>query len=213
MKKKTEATKSENPVDAEKNEDQEFESINAESEEVSQEEVSKEDVSEEKVAENDFQIENKKLSDENSQLKDENSKLKNEMDALKDRLLRMSAEYENFRKRTSKEKEGIYTDACEDVLCAVFPVVDNLERAYNVQGSVDDLKKGIEMTLRQFNDVLSKLDVEEVPADGQFDPNIHNAVMHIEDNQFENNQIVEVFQKGYKRGNKILRHSMVKVAN
>lgn len=206
MKKKIEVTSSENPVDAEKNEDQEFETINTEEDSEAESKKPEDDNS-------DLKEENLKLSDENSKLIDENSKLKNELDALKERILRLSAEYENFRKRTSKEKEGMYTDACEDVLCAIFPIMDNLERAYSVQGSTDDLKKGIEMTLRQFSDALSKLDVEEVPAEGQFDPNIHNAVMHIEDSQFENNQIVEVFQKGYKRGNKILRHSMVKVAN
>jgi len=153
------------------------------------------------------------LKVQNKKFDEENIKLTNEIDALKERMLRLNAEYENFRKRTAKEKEGIYTDACEDVLKNMLPVLDNLERALSVGGSVDDLKKGIEMTVRQFQDGLTKVQVEEVPGDGDFDPNLHNAVMHIEDEQFDKNQIVEVFQKGYKRGDKVLRHSMVKVAN
>ena len=153
------------------------------------------------------------LKTQNKKFDEENIKLTNEIDALKERMLRLNAEYENFRKRTAKEKEGIYTDACEDVLKNMLPVLDNLERALSVGGSVDDLKKGIEMTVRQFQDGLTKVQVEEVPGDGDFDPNLHNAVMHIEDEQFDKNQIVEVFQKGYKRGDKVLRHSMVKVVN
>ena len=133
--------------------------------------------------------------------------------AFKDKLLRTTAEYENFRKRTAKEKEGIYTDACADVLKEILPVLDNLERAISVEGSGEDIKKGIEMTVRQFNDAFVKLEVEEIATEGEFDPNFHNAVMHVEDENFGNNEIVEVFQKGYKKGNKVLRHSMVKVAN
>lgn len=155
----------------------------------------------------------RRIKNENSRLADENKKLSNEIETLKDRLMRTSAEYENFRKRTAKEKEGIYTDACEDVLKNMLPVLDNLERALTANGSVDDLKKGIEMTIRQFNDSLGKLQVEEIATDGEFDPNLHNAVMHMDDEAYGKNAIVEVFQKGYKRGNKVLRHSMVKVAN
>lgn len=153
------------------------------------------------------------LQSSNRKLLDENNKLENELSAMKERIVRITAEYDNFRKRTAKEKEGIYTDACEDVLKNMFPVLDNLERASNVNGSIDDIKKGIDMTIRQFNDSLSKLQVEEVPTDQGFDPNMHNAVMHIEDENFGQKAVVEVFQKGYKRGEKVLRYSMVKVAN
>lgn len=145
--------------------------------------------------------------------KDEIKKLNNEMDALKDRLLRITAEYENFRKRTAKEKEGIYTDACFDVLKEVLPVVDNVERAATSDGSIEDLKKGIEMTMKGLQGALEKLGVEEIDASSDFDPNLHQAVMHIEDESIEANQIVEVFIKGYKRGEKVIRHSVVKVAN
>ncbi len=153
------------------------------------------------------------VKEENQKLLDENNKIKNENEALKDRLARLNAEYDNFRKRTSKEKEGIYTDACEDVLKEMLPVLDNLERAISVEGSAEDIKKGIEITIKQFGSALEKLSVEEISNEGEFDPNFHNAVMHIEDDQYGKNQVVEVFQKGYKRGDKVLRYGMVKVAN
>lgn len=146
-------------------------------------------------------------------LKDENKKLNNEVDALKERLLRLTAEYENYRKRTAKEKDGIYTDACTDVLKEIIPVVDNLERALAVDGSVDDLKKGIEMTIKGFQGSLDKLGVEEIDTTAGFDPNLHQAVMHIQDDSFEKNSVAEVFLKGYKRGDKVIRFTMVKVAN
>ncbi|WP_446898743.1 nucleotide exchange factor GrpE [Clostridium sp. LBM24168] len=155
----------------------------------------------------------KSLKDKNKNLKDENNKIKSEFETLKDRLSRTVAEYDNFRKRTAKEKEKIYTDVCEDVLKEVLPVLDNLERAVSIEGNAEDLKKGIEMTMKQFNDALRKLDVEEIPVDSGFDPHLHNAVMHIEDEKYDKNSIVEVFQKGYKKGDKVIRYSMVKVAN
>lgn len=153
------------------------------------------------------------LQTSNKKLEEERAKLENEANAYKEKLLRLNAEYDNYRKRTAKEKEGIYTDACEDVLKNMFPVLDNLERAASVNGSAEDIKKGIEMTIRQFKDSLQKLLVEEIPTAEGFDPNLHNAVMHVEDESVGENEIVEVFQKGYKRGDKVLRHSMVKVAN
>ncbi|MGG7057061.1 nucleotide exchange factor GrpE [Clostridium nigeriense] len=146
-------------------------------------------------------------------LKDENKKLNNELEALKERLLRLTAEYDNYRKRTAKEKEGIYTDACTDVLKEMIPVLDNLERAISVEGSVEDIKKGIEMTIKGFKASFEKLGVEEIDATGEFDPNYHQAVMHIEDENLGANSVAEVFQKGYKRGDKVIRYSVVKVAN
>ena len=155
----------------------------------------------------------KNMSKKMKKLQEENMKLENDVVDVKDKLLRTMAEYENFRKRTAKEKEGIYTDACADVLKEVLPVLDNLERALSVEGCTEDLRTGVEMTVRQFNEAFVKLGVEELAPKGEFDPNLHNAVMHIEDEQYGANEIVEVFQKGYKRANKVLRHSMVKVAN
>lgn len=153
------------------------------------------------------------LKSQNEKLVRENNKINSENEALKDRLARTVAEYENFRKRTSKEKESIYTNACADILKETLPVLDNLERAITVDGNIEDLKKGIEMTIKQFNDALEKLNVEEIETDGEFDPNMHNAVLHVDDEQYGKNEVVEVFQKGYKREDKVLRHSVVKVAN
>jgi len=154
-----------------------------------------------------------KLEDENRTLKDELKKINNMLSTVQEKHLRLTAEYDNYRKRTVKEKENIYTDSCADVLKEFLPVLDNLERAVEAEGNIDELRKGVEMTLKQFYSALEKLNVEEIPTEGSFDPNIHNAVMHIESKEFGNNEIVEVFQKGYRRGEKVLRYSMVKVAN
>jgi len=144
---------------------------------------------------------------------EENKKLREELDTTKDRLLRLTAEYDNYRKRTIKEKEGIYSDAYIDVLKEIIPILDNLERAVAADGNIDDLKKGIEMTIKGCKDSFVKLGVEEIDATGEFDPNLHNAVMHIEDENLDKNVVAEVFQKGYKKDEKIIRHTMVKVAN
>lgn len=164
----------------------------------------------------DFNFENEQENPTNLEIESlmkEKEELSKELEDLKDKLARMAAEYDNYRKRTAKEKEGIYTDACADVLKELLPVKDNLERAVEVDGKLEDLKTGVNMTIRQFKDGLEKLGVDEIVTDGEFDPKYHNAVMHIEDKEYDKNVIVEVFQKGYKKGNKILRYSMVKVAN
>ena len=145
-------------------------------------------------------------------LKDENKKLSNELDALKDRLLRLTAEYDNYRKRTAKEKEGIYTDACTDVLKEVLPVADNLERALAVDGSVEDIKKGVEMTIKGFLNSLEKLGVEEIDTTNGFDPNVHQAISVVEDANLNTNDVAQVYQKGYKKDEKVIRYSMVTVA-
>lgn len=171
---------------------------------------------EEQVVEESQENDTKKEEDELEMFKktkDENKKLTNELETLKDRLLRVTAEYENYRKRTAKEKEGIYTDACIDVLKEIVPNLDNLERAVEANGSVEDMKKGVEMTLKGFQTALEKLGVEEIETEEGFDPNLHQAVMHIEDENLDNNSVAEVFMKGYKRGDKVIRHSVVKVAN
>ncbi|HCW54162.1 MAG TPA: nucleotide exchange factor GrpE [Clostridium sp.] len=151
--------------------------------------------------------------DELAMMKEKNEKLQEELDATKDRLLRLTAEYDNYRKRTAKEKEGIYSDAYVDVVKEILPIIDNLERAVAAEGSIEDLKKGVEMTMKGCKDAFAKLGVEEIDANGEFDPNFHNAVMHIEDENLGKNVVAEVFQKGYKKDNKIIRHTMVKVAN
>lgn len=180
--------------------------------EESKEEVTsdeKEELTEDKVSEESNEDELEMLRKN----KDKVKKLTNEVEALKDRLLRVTAEYENFRKRTAKEKEGIYTEACVDVLKEIIPVVDNLERAMIAEGSVEDIKKGIEMTMKGLQGSFEKLGVEEIDTSKEFDPNLHQAVMHVEDENFDKNSVAEVFMKGYKRGEKVIRHSVVKVAN
>ena len=184
-------------------------------EEVFQEDVAEEILENEEVAQEES-TNGESEEDELAMLrknKDEVKRLNNEVEALKDRLLRVTAEYENYRKRTAKEKEGIYTDSCADVIKEILPVVDNLERALAADGSVEDLKKGIEMTIKGLQSSFDKLGVEEIDATGEFDPKYHQAVMHIEDENFGANSIAEVFQKGYKRGEKIIRYTVVKVAN
>lgn len=136
-------------------------------------------------------------------LKEENKKLSNELDALKDRLLRLTAEYDNYRKRTAKEKEGIYTDACTDVLKEILPVADNLERALAVEGNVEDLKKGVEMTVKGLLNSLEKLGVEEIDTTNGFDPNVHQAISVVEDANLNTNDVAQVYQKGYKKGEKV----------
>ncbi|MBE6064623.1 MAG: nucleotide exchange factor GrpE [Clostridium cochlearium] len=187
--------KEENLEEAELNEDKEFEEIENEEKDLNSSE------------------DKNKLEEVISELKDENEKLNNEVEALKDRLLRISGEYDNYRKRTDKEKESLYVEACEDVLKEMLPVLDNLERAILAKGDIEDLKKGVDMTLKQFEDSFKKLGVEEISTENGFDPNLHNAVMHVEDSQYGEKEIVEVFLKGYKKGDKVIRHSMVKVAN
>ncbi|MGL4874521.1 MAG: nucleotide exchange factor GrpE [Clostridium sp.] len=145
--------------------------------------------------------------------KEENEKLSNELETLKERLLRLTAEYENYRKRTSKEKEGIYADAYVDVLKEIVPNLDNIERALASEGDLETLKQGVEMTLKGFNTSLEKLGVTEIDTANGFDPNFHNAIMHVEDPEFGANTVAEVFMKGYQKGDKIIRHSMVKTAN
>lgn len=132
-----------------------------------------------------------------------------------DKFLRTLAEYDNFRKRSQKEKEAAFGDTKASVLSELLPVLDNFERAVsNKDASLEDYQKGIDMIFGQFNDILKKLGVEQFGEAGdEFDPNIHNAVMHIDDENEKENVIVDVFSKGYRLGDRILRPAMVKVAN
>lgn len=145
--------------------------------------------------------------------KEENKKIANENEALKERLLRMTAEYDNYRKRTVKEKEGIYADAYIDVLKEIVPNIDNIERAIASEGDLETLKQGVEMTLKGFKNSFEKLGVTEIDTENGFDPNYHNAIMHVEDPELGTNVVAEVFMKGYQKGDKVIRHSMVKTAN
>lgn len=189
------------------------ETLNEEIKEETAEEVENTENAE-NSSENSSEDELKELKKELMLLRDKQKKLENENEAYKERLTRIAAEYDNYRKRTDKEKERIYTDACEDVLKQMLLVLDNLERAVAVQGtSVEALKTGVDMTIKQFIDALKKLGVEEIETEDGFDPNLHQAVMHVQDENFGENSVAEVFQKGYKKGDKVIRFTMVKVAN
>lgn len=133
----------------------------------------------------------------------------------KEKYLRMLAEYDNFRRRTAKEKETIYTDAATDTIKEILPVVDTLERAaagLSPEDAESPLGKGITMTLKAAEDALAKMGVEPVPTE-VFDPTLHNAVMHVEDDTRGEGEIVAVFQRGYRKGDHIIRYAMVQVAN
>ena len=147
--------------------------------------------------------------------------LMDELEALKDqaarqeeKYLRLAAEYDNFRKRSQKEKDSLGQDVRGSTAAAFLPVYDNLERALKQETADEAYKKGVEMTMTQLKEVLTKLGIEEIPALGEpFDPNLHNAVMHVEDEGAGENTIVDVFQTGFKSGDKVVRFAMVKVAN
>ena len=140
--------------------------------------------------------------------------LKNQVAQQEDKFLRLAAEYDNYRRRTAKEKESIWSEAKADAAVAFLPVYDNLERALKQETADEAFKKGVEMTMTQLKEILAKLGIEEIPALGAtFDPNFHNAVMHVEDESAGENTIVDVFQAGFKSGDKVIRFAMVKVAN
>ena len=146
-------------------------------------------------------------------LKAEIEALKNEAKEKDDKYLRLAAEYDNFRRRSKAEREGVYSDAYADAVNQILPIIDNLERAEGFD-SAEEVKKGVVMILNGAKEALSKMGVEEIEAQGkEFDPNVHNAVMHTEDESFGENVICAVLQKGYKRGDKIIRYAMVQVAN
>ncbi len=131
-----------------------------------------------------------------------------------EKFLRLAAEYDNYRKRSQKEKESAWAAAKAETVLAFLPVYDNLERAMKQETADEAYKKGVEMTMSGLREVLAKLGVEEIPALGEsFDPNLHNAVMHVEDEAAGENTIVEVFQAGFQAGGKVIRFAMVKVAN
>ena len=132
----------------------------------------------------------------------------------KDQFLRLAAEYDNYRKRTAKEKENLWTEAKADTVQAFLPVYDNLERALKQDTADEAFKKGVEMTMNQLKEVFAKLGVTEIDAQGKpFDPNLHNAVMHIEDDNLGENTVAQVFQAGFMLGEKVIRFAMVQVAN
>ena len=140
--------------------------------------------------------------------------LEKEKADLNDKFLRICAEYDNFRKRSQKEKDALYGDIKANTVTQFLPVYDNLERALKQNTEDEAYKKGVEMIMTQFCTTLEKMGVTEIKCLGEkFDPTMHNAVMHVDDEEKGENEIVEVFQKGFKLGDKVIRFAMVKVAN
>lgn len=146
-----------------------------------------------------------------------NEKLKKkqeELDEITDRYKRVLAEFENFKKRSSKERENLYNSILSDIISTMLPVIDNLEKAAEVQTDDSNYKQGVELVLKQFQDVLKNKGVEEIEAVGKtFDPELHEAVSSVIDENLGEKEIKEDYRKGYKIGNKVIRHSMVVVAN
>ena len=138
-----------------------------------------------------------------------------QLESVKDQFVRLTAEYDNYRKRTVKEKDALYQDAKADTVRAFLAVYDNLERAVAAPGDEDSPhKKGLEMIFHQYQDILKNLGVTEIEAQGQpFDPEKHNAVMHIEDENLGESVVAQVFQAGFMLGDKVIRHAIVQVAN
>jgi len=159
------------------------------------------------------------ISDESDELRTIREQLDTKVKQCEEylnKLQRTMAEFDNFKKRTAKEKTEIYTEAVSEAVGAFLPVIDNLERAIQVSDSAcgNSLKEGIEMVYRQFKEVMKNMGIDEIGGVGEmFDPNLHNAVMHITDESYGENVIVEEFQKGYILKDRVIRHSMVKVAN
>lgn len=140
---------------------------------------------------------------------------KKQYNELNDKFVRLAAEYDNFRKRSAREREAAHSDAVSYAVKALLPTYDNLERALKVETSDAEYKKGVEMTMTQLVDSLKSIGVEKITSDvgTEFDPNFHNAVMHIENEELGESVIAEVFQQGFKIGDKVIRHAMVQVAN
>ncbi len=137
-----------------------------------------------------------------------------EKQALQEKYMRLAAEYDNFRKRSQKERESLFTEAKNDALCAMLPVYDNVERALRQPCQDEAYAEGVKMIMRQLEETFQKLGVTEIEAEGvPFDPNKHNAVMHVEDESLGESTVAEVFQKGFMIGEKVVRFAMVKVAN
>ena len=184
------------------------------------EEAKTEEASEEQEAETEEQIEDQteeKASKKFFGKKDKKDKKDEKIEELTDRLTRQMAEFDNFRKRTEKEKSQMYEVGAKDIIEKILPVVDNFERGLDAvpeEKKEDPFIQGMEKVYKQFLTVLESMDVKPIEAVGNpFDPNFHNAVMHVEDENFGENEVAEEFQKGYMYRDSVVRHSMVKVAN
>lgn len=141
-------------------------------------------------------------------------KTQEELDELTDRYKRVLAEFENFKKRSTKERDGLYNSILGDVITGILPIMDNLEKAVDAKTEDENYKQGVELVLKQLKEFLNKQGVEEIPGVGTtFDPEVHEAISSIVDENLGEKEIKEEYRKGYKIGNKIIRHSLVVVAN
>ena len=175
----------------------------------------KEEAAQEETAED---MTNDETAEDAAEEKSKEEELEEKLREQTDKYMRLYAEFDNFQKRSQREKDARYADAVIDTVAAILPIGDNLERALQTEVSSEDavkFKEGVEMVMKQFTESLEKLGVSDIKALGeQFDPNVHNAVMHIEDESIDDNTVVEEFMKGYKyKDDRVIRHSMVKVAN
>lgn len=178
------------------------------------EDIKEETKPEEKKDDKKSSKKDKKAEEKKSAEKSAEEKHAAEMAAANDRYLRLYAEYDNYRKRSQKERDSLYGDIKADVLTKFLPVYDNLERALALQCADEAYRRGVEMIMAQFKATMEKLGVTEIESLGKkFDPNLHNAVMHVEDEEKGESEIVEVFQQGFRIGDKVIRFAMVKVAN
>ena len=166
-------------------------------------------MSEENLEEN--KIENEEVKSNGA---DELTKTKQELEETTDRLKRIMAEFENYKKRSGKEREMLYNSLLADIVSSFLPVIDNLEKAAEAKTDDENYKQGLELVLKQFKDVLTKFGVEEIKTVGEtFDPEVHEAVSSVQDETKGEKEIVQEFRKGYKINTKVIRHAMVVVAN
>lgn len=162
---------------------------------------------------NENNIENKN-SDEIIELKKQIETQKIQIDETEDRLKRIAAEFDNYKKRNAKERDGMYNSLIADIISGFLPIIDNLEKAVEAETKDEEYKKGIELVLKQFKDVLSARGVTEIETVGKtFDPELHEAVSSVQDDTKGEKEIVQEYRKGYMIGNRVIRHSMVIVAN
>jgi molecular chaperone GrpE len=164
---------------------------------------------------------NDKVKEEKNQKADEIIELKKQIESQKvqideteDRLKRVAAEFDNYKKRNTKERDGMYNSLVADIISNFLPVIDNLEKAVATETKDEEYKKGIELVLKQFKDVLTARGIVEIEAVGNtFDPELHEAVSSVQDETKGEKEIVQEYRKGYKIGDRVIRHSMVVVAN
>ena len=158
--------------------------------------------------------ENNKRADEMIELKKQIESQKVQIDETEDRLKRVAAEFDNYKKRSSKERDGLYNSLISDIVSNFLPILDNLEKAVEAETKDEEYKKGIELVLKQFKDVLAAKGVTEIETIGKtFDPELHEAVSSVQDSTKGEKEIVQEYRKGYMIGNRVIRHSMVIVAN